>query len=106
MKTIQEITFVHKTKKCTYKLYNYEQVTIRKTKVFKEIKDEKFKTYDYEDTKVIVKMYAIHQETEVNGKYEDILICETESYATILTIIKAILKEYINEINIIQTPSI
>lgn len=104
MKTIKEITFVNETKRVTYKLYQYEQETIRKTKVLKQIIDKSFKAYDYEDTKVKVKMYALHQESEIKGIYLDKLICETESHATILTIIKAILHEYINEINMLQTP--
>lgn len=107
MKTIEEITFVHSTKRCSYKIYTYEEIAVRKIKVPVELGEVTLKMgYKYEDAKVKVTKYALHQEFEQDGKYQDRLICETESYATILTIVKGILTEYIETINKLQAPTI
>lgn len=107
MKTIEEITFVHETKRCSYKIYKYEEIVIRKVKTPVEIGETTLKMgYKYADTKVKVTKYALHQEFEIDGKYQNRLVCETEMYATILTILKNILTEYIETINKLQAPVI
>lgn len=107
MKTIEEITFVHETKRCSYKIYKHEEEIFKKVKIpvkLGEITLER--AYKYADTKVKVTKYTLHQEFEIDGKYQDKLVCETEMYATILTILKGILTEYIETINKLQAPVI
>lgn len=107
MKTIEEITFNVNNHKCTYKVYKYEDESIRQIKVPAKIGETTLHMgYKYVDTKVKVTKYALHQEYEKDGNYQDRLVCETEMYATILTIIKGIMQEYIENINKLQTPTI
>lgn len=105
MKTIEEIAFTVNGQKCAYKLYKYEEETLRKVKVPKEAEDITA-FMGYKNIKVKVTKYALHQECEVHGKFQDRLVCETEVYATILTILKGILTEYIETINKLQAPTI
>lgn len=106
MKTFEEISINENGQKCTYRLYKYEEIAVRKIKK-PATRLNKFSLnvgFNYEHDKVKVVKYALHQEIEKNGDFQEKLICETESYATILTIIKGILNEYINIINQMQTP--
>ena len=107
MKTIEEIAFTENGEKCSYKLYKYQEETVRKIKVPVEIGEVTLqKGYKYKNTKVKVTKYALHQEFEMNGEYHERLVCETEMYATILTILKGILTEYIETINKLQAPTL
>lgn len=91
---IEEITFVVNGNKNTYKLYKYEEIAVRKIGTLN----------NYEDTKVKITKYALHQEFEMDETYHEQLVCETETYATILTIFKDILTTYIKLIEKHQFP--
>lgn len=107
MKVIEEIAFTVNGQKCTYKLYKFKEQTIRKVKVPVEVGEVTLqKNYKYKDIKVEITKYALHQEYEINGEFHERLVCETEMYATILTIFKGILTEYIETINKLQAPTI
>lgn len=105
MKKIEELSVTIDKTKCTYKLYEYEEEAIRKVKEPVEIGEVTLTMgYKITDQKVRVKKYAIHREIEEENSFSEILICETEIYATIISVYKDILKEYIKYLEKLQTP--
>lgn len=99
MKKIEEMSFTVDKSKCTFKLYEYEEPVIRKVRrpaKFDEI--TLHMGYVEEEIKVNRKKYALHREYEKGDDFNEILICETESYACILSVIKDILEEHIKTI--------
>lgn len=105
MEIIEEIAFTISGQKCTYKLYKYKEETVHKVKKPANIGEvTQYMGYKYVNAKIT--KYALHQEFEGNGEFKERLICETEVYATILTILKGILLEYIETINKWQSPKI
>lgn len=107
MEIIEEIAFTISGQKCTYKLYKYEEEIVQKVKKPANIGEvTQHMGYKYVDAKIRITKYALHQEFEGNGEFKERLICETEVYATILTILKGVLLEYIETINKWQSPKI
>ena len=100
METIEKITFHVNNKKLTFKIYKFEEETIRKIQVPIKIDETTLSMgYKYEDTKVKITKYALYQESIINVNYNQVLICESESYTIILEIVKKYLTEYIETID-------
>lgn len=99
MYLIKEIAFTINKSKCVYKLNKYQEQVIKKVRTpLEQNENELVSGYKIVDTKVYVDKYAIHQEITYDDVFNDTIICETESYATVLTIFKDILNQYLQTI--------
>lgn len=93
---IEEIAFTINQTKCVFKLYKYQEQTVKKIgKPIEPKENEPISDYQIVDAKVYVDKYAIHQEYTKKDIFSDTIICETESYNTVLTIFKDILEQYL-----------
>lgn len=103
MKKIEKMSFTIDKTKCTFKLYEYEEQTVRKVKVPIEIEEKTLQMgFKYVDTKIKITKYALHQELEYENEIRDTIVCETETYATILTVLKDILQQQVRYIESLQ----